>query len=90
MDPIQPQNPSQGPVIGIIIVIIVLIVGAFYFFTRISEIQNAEPVATTTTEIDFATTSSSDDTAAIESDLEAEDFDDIDAEMGALQGEFGY
>lgn len=88
MDPIQTQNPSQGPVVGIIVVIIVLIVGAFYFFTRISEIQNAEQTGTTT--VEFATTSPSDETADIESDLEAENFDDIDAEMNTLQGEFGY
>ena len=88
MDPVQSQTPSQGPIVGIIVVIIVLLVGAFYFFTRISEIQNADQAATTT--IEFATTSSSDETAAIEGDLEADDFDDIDAEMGALRGEFGY
>lgn len=88
MDPIQTQTPSQGPVVGIIVVIIVLIVGAFYFFTRISEIQNAEQTATTTLPEEFATTSPSDDTAAIESDLDAENFDDLDAEMGSLDGEF--
>lgn len=88
MDPVQTQTPSQGPVVGIIVVIIVLIVGAFYFFTRISEIQNADQTATTTE--DFATTSPSDDTAAIESDLNADNFDTIDAEMGTLNGEFGY
>ncbi|MEN9405682.1 MAG: hypothetical protein RLY47_641 [Candidatus Parcubacteria bacterium] len=88
MDPVQTQTPSQGPIVGIIVVIIVLIVGAFYFFTRIAEIQNAEQMATTTEE--FATTSPSDDTAAIESDLDADNFDNLDAEMGTLNGEFGY
>lgn len=89
MDSTQSQTPSQGPVVGIIVVIIVLIVGAFYFFTRISEIKNEEQMATTT-DMEFATTSSSDETAAIEGDLEADDFESIDAEMDALQGEFGY
>lgn len=88
MDPVQTQTPSQGPIVGIIVVIIVLIVGAFYFFTRIAEIQNAEQTATTTEE--FATTSPSDDAVSIESDLNAENFDDLDAEMGTLNGEFGY
>ncbi len=90
MDPIQTQTPSQGPIVGIIVVIIVLIVGAFYFFTRIAEIQNADQTATTTPTGEFATTSPSDDTTAIESDLDADNFDSIDAEMGTLNGEFGY
>lgn len=78
---------SNGPVVSIIVVIIVLIVGAFYFFTRISEIQNTPNPLDTQEE--FATTSESNDVSAIETDLEAENFDDIDAELRTLDAEFG-
>ena len=88
MDPLQTEKPSQGPVVGIIIVIIVIVVGAYYFFTRISEIQELDETASTTPTEEFATTSPSDETAAIESDLNAENFDDIDAEMNSLDKEF--
>lgn len=94
MDTNAPFNPipSQGPVVGIIIVIIVLIIGAFYFFTHLSTVAPLEPIDTGTTsdEVVFPPTSSSDDPNAIASDLEAEDFDDIDAELRDLDAEFGY
>lgn len=79
---------SNGPIVGIIIVILVLIIGAFYFFTRISEIQNT-PTPLDGEQAEFAPTSDSNEVSAIESDLEAENFDDIDAELRALDAEFG-
>lgn len=93
MEPTQNMQPTEGtngPVIGIIVVIVVLIVGAFYFFTRINEIQDV-PQELPLTEEEVSTTpppSSSDEVDAIENDLEAENFDDIDAEMNALEAEF--
>lgn len=86
----QPAEGSNGPVIGIIVVIVVLIVGAFYFFTRINEIQDVpQELPLTEEEISSAPVSSSDETTDIETDLEAENFDNIDAEMEALEAEFG-
>jgi hypothetical protein len=82
--------PSQGPVVGIIVVIIVLIFGAFYFFTRLSSMNAPElPPEATTTADTFAPTSTSDDPAMIQNDLDAEDFESIDAEMRDLDAEFG-
>lgn len=85
----QPVEGSNGPVIGIIVVIVVLIVGAFYFFTRINEIQDVpQELPLTDEEMAMTQTSDSDDVDAIEGDLEAENFDDVDAEMEALDAEF--
>ncbi len=83
--------PSQGPAVGIVIVLIVLVIGAFYFFTRLSTIAPIESETATTTgteEILFAPTTSSDEPTAIENDLNAEDFSSIDAELEALDAEF--
>jgi hypothetical protein len=86
----QPVEGSNGPVVGIIVVIVVLIVGAFYFFTRINEIQDVpQELPLTNEEMEMTQTSNSDDVDAIEGDLEAENFDDVDAEMEALDAEFG-
>ncbi|HXK40088.1 MAG TPA: hypothetical protein VJ837_04620 [Candidatus Paceibacterota bacterium] len=91
----EPTNtspvPSQGPVIGIIVVIVVLIVGAFYFFTQFSGMNAPAPAGVTPSEANaFPPTSPSDEQAAIENDLNAEDFSDIDAEFSELDPEFGY
>ncbi|MBP9771559.1 MAG: hypothetical protein KBD16_01400 [Candidatus Pacebacteria bacterium] len=83
--------PSQGPVVGIIVVIIVLIVGAFYFFTRLSNVDTVPPTditGSTSDDVSFAPTSPSDEPDAIENDLNAEDFSDIDAELDSLDAEF--
>ncbi len=83
--------PSQGPVVGIIVVIIVLIVGAFYFFTRLSNVNTLPPTDTVdgaSEDVSFAPTATSDEPAAIEDDLNAEDFNNIDAELESLDAEF--
>lgn len=85
MDPITPTpTSSQGPVIGIIVIIVVLIVGAFFFFTRVSS-PETQPLQNATTS--DATIGASDDPNAIASDLEAESFNDIDADLNALDAE---
>src|SRR5688500_981312 len=91
MEQNTPLNPipSQGPVVGIIIVIIVLIVGAFYFFTRLSmpAVPPADTATTTSGDGVFPPTRSSDDPDAIAADLEAENFNEIDAELDRLETE---
>lgn len=93
MESHTPLNPipSQGPVVGIIVVLIVLIVGAFYFFTRMwsSNVPTEFQMVTTTGDVPFDPVSASDDPDAIARDLEAEDFSDIDAELDAIDAEFG-
>lgn len=84
----EPQMSSQGPVIGIIVVIVVLIAGAFYFFGRVAQAPDAMTEPTDVMLEDLPTTSTSDEASAIESDLNAEDFSDIDAELEALDAEF--
>ncbi len=84
--PLTP-TPQQGPVVGIIVVIVVLIVGAFYFFTQLWSVNAPVETATTTADATFAPVSSSDDPDAIASDLQAEDFSNIDAEMNAIDAE---
>ena len=74
-------NPtsSNGPVVGVIIVIIVLLVGAFYFLGQLrAPLMNNE---TATTTDDMATTT--DDINSLEADLNAETFDELDAELNA-------
>jgi hypothetical protein len=91
MEPNTSLNPvpSQGPVVGIIVVVIVLIVAGFFFFTRLWAVN--EPMqfetATTSDNTIYAPVSSSDDPDAIASDLDNEDFSDIDAELDAIDAE---
>ena len=91
MEPTTPSNPipSQGPVVGIIVVVIVIIVAGFYFFTRLWAINQPMRFETATTSDNtiYAPVSSSDETDAIASDLEAEDFNEIDAELDAIDAE---
>lgn len=85
---IQPTNPqsSHGPVIGVVIVIIVLLVGAFYFLGQLAPLSPVDivPNEETATGTEMTPTSSSDEIDAIEADLEAEDFEDIDAELNSF------
>ncbi len=64
---------GQGPVVGIIIVIIVLLVGAFYFFNRISWTGGMDTTPG--------------DVSDIESELSAQNYDEIDAEMTSVDAE---
>ncbi|KKT34755.1 MAG: hypothetical protein UW22_C0066G0010 [Candidatus Gottesmanbacteria bacterium GW2011_GWB1_44_11c] len=74
----EPKSSVAGPIIGGIIVLAVVIFGALYFMNQRAEEQafNEEVNAITTQ-------SQSDDTAAIEVDLESTEIDNLDAELNA-------
>ncbi len=77
-----PAGQNNGPVVGIIIVIVVLLVGAFYFLGNLrGSMLPADETATTTEDGTVATTSDATDVDTLEADLNAESFDDIDAEL---------
>lgn len=82
------EAKSTGPVIGSVIIILVLIIGALYFWgAKLNKEQNQTPgelmeaYDPTLTELEGQ--NSSDDMESIRSDLEASQFDDIDAELDA-------
>ena len=78
MDVQTNSTSGNGAVVGVIVVIIVLLVGAFYFMGELSA-PLTENTATTTEE----TASTTDDISGIEADLNAETFEDIDAELNS-------
>ncbi|MEK7579389.1 MAG: hypothetical protein AAB460_02565 [Patescibacteria group bacterium] len=81
-----PGPKGQGPAVGIIIVIIVLLVGAFYFFNRLSW-TGEEPDLFDATANGTAPVTTSDDADNIDRDLSAQNYDSIDAEMSDVNAE---
>lgn len=89
--PIPVQTESKlGPIIGIVIVILVLVLGALYFWgeklNRESGVTN-DVINAEAAESELSTQSSSDELSSIESDLEATDFSELDAN---LESDFGF
>jgi hypothetical protein len=72
---------SAGPVIGAVILLAVIVVGGLYFWSQRgpseADIETSELIE------DINTQSQSDDTASIETDLEATDLEVIDVEFNA-------
>ncbi len=85
MDPIQTNSEGTTPKggiggsIGIIIIILVIALGAFFFFMSK---ENSMKTGDTTME-------QSSENASLEQELDASVSTDIDADMKALDGEFG-
>ena len=77
MRPEPPKKSSIGPVVGIIIVVLIIILGGLYIWGR----ELSEDGA------DNGTPSTSDEVSAIEEDLSASDFEDLDAEAAAIEAE---
>lgn len=97
--PAPPEEKSTGPLIGIIVVIVLLVLGAGYFWydtyintdTSVSgpdqptpeDIMNAEdPVVE-----QLQTQNSSDNISSIEADLEASNYDNLDADFTNIESE---
>ena len=87
------ERKSSGPLIGIIIIVLVLAVGGVYFWkTTISEKQErsalqASEEDTNATVAGLQSQSQSDEIADIEADLQATDFENLDAEAGLINQE---
>lgn len=87
MNMTEGQSRSQGPVIGIIIVVIVLLVGAFYFLGRFATTDTPDTTMTDDTAVQddsMPPLSDSNEVSDIEADLNAEDFNNIDADLQSL------
>lgn len=75
------KESRVGPIIGSLIIIVIILVGGIYFWSQQIENQKIEneEAAEVTTE---------DDMVQIENDLEDLNFENIDAELEALDQEF--
>jgi|AntAceMinimDraft_11_1070367.scaffolds.fasta_scaffold00332_12 uncharacterized protein HemX len=82
----SPQNTEKketsfGATIASIIIILIIVVGAFYFFSKVE-------VAQTTKQNQNSSAQQQDSANAIEADLQAQNFDDLDEEMNQIEAEF--
>lgn len=89
MAPAPQHGSNTGTLIGAAVIVLALALGAYYFFmndalapTMQDEQAGMEAGSDATTEA-LRQTSSSDDTSAIEGDLQATDLGDMEAEMNA-------
>ncbi|MEK7179877.1 MAG: hypothetical protein AAB706_00195 [Patescibacteria group bacterium] len=86
--PIQePRTPSSmGALIGIIIVIAIIILGGMYFWgQRVDQKENIIEKDTATQSLQNQGTS--DDLAAIETDVNSTQLDNLDSELGSIDTE---
>ena len=77
---------SLGPIIGTIIILAVIVLGGLYFWGQRSD-KAPLPAEDNTAQVEVESIidqSSSDETAAIEADLESTDIDNLDAELDAI------
>lgn len=92
----MPQTPGAkpvGPVIGVIIIVLVLTLGGLYFYgdqlnrkngvMTPEEIRNASDASVT----NLGQQGTSDETAAIEADLNATDLNNLDKELQDMEGQ---
>lgn len=82
----QPEKSSAGPIIGAVIVIVILALGALYFWgAQLNQEPEELPLipGNASNEEWVPPTSSSDEAAAIESDLDATDMTEFEAQMEA-------
>lgn len=76
----NPENGgSAGPVIGVIIILAIIVLGGLYFWGQRSD----RSVDTDAVVESIETQSEEDDTASIETDLDATDIENLDAELNA-------
>ncbi|MDP3989427.1 MAG: hypothetical protein Q8P93_04295 [bacterium] len=87
------EQQGSGPLIGIIIIVLILVLGGIYYAGKTQPAEQAGPTADEIRTQDdpyasqLSTQGSSDETAAIEADLEASNFDDLDAELSEIDAE---
>ncbi len=94
-NPIPPQketapgprtSSSIGPLIGIVIVIAIIVLGGMYFWgQRVEQTGNAVEGDTATQSLQNQGTS--DDLAAIETDVSSTQLDSLDSELGNIDAE---
>jgi len=91
----EKEHDSTGPLVGIIIIILILVLGGIYYAGKTN--PEKEDVSLTADDIrnkedqfaqNLSVQGTSDETAAIEVDLEASDFESLDAEINAIDAEF--
>lgn len=82
------ETGTVGPVVASIIIIIVLLIAGLYLWG--SRLNNADMNPTEDEMVEeLETTSDSDEIEAIEADLEATDFDDLDEGTNEVDAELG-
>ena len=79
--PQQPSGSSSGPIIGVIIILVVVILAGLYFWGQ-KDMTTETPVTTADTN-SITAQSNSDNTDAIENDLNNTDVETVDAEINA-------
>ncbi len=80
------SEKSYGPIIGLVIIIIIIALGSVYFLGKRGE---TTPTSQQAALENIQTQSSSDEIADINTDLQATDFSDLDAELTDLDAELG-
>lgn len=91
----EPEEKSIGPAIGIIVIIALIVLGGLYFWGERLEskkVQNetlrTEETITPGADLEqMQTQSTSDESSAIEADLEATDIDNLGTEMNSIESE---
>lgn len=75
---------SIGPVVGIIVILVIIILGGLYFWNQRSVDNTATTKTETATALDAINAqSTADDTAAIETDLNSTQIENLDAQLNA-------
>lgn len=91
------KSKSIGPVIGLIVILTLILLGGIYFYTS-RDANNETPIPVepdggigntpeeqSVNAADIEAQSSSDETTAIEADLQATDMTSLDSDMSELQ-----
>lgn len=91
--PLNKKESGAGAITASIIIILIIIVGAFYFFSLVQDRtsvpqQQTEQAPEAPSPEELEQQSDSDNIADIEADLNAEGFDNLDAELGEIEAEF--
>lgn len=104
MPPQMPQEETHrapmGPIIGVIIVVAVLAIGGLYYwgaqlneqqdFLMEEEMEDGDMANDAPTPEELRAQSDSDELEAIEADLEASNFNQLDAELAEIESELSY
>jgi uncharacterized protein HemX len=89
--PAAKEENGVGPIVGVIIILIVIILGGLYFWYKRAHApaptdSAAVTEAATDAEVsEIMTTSSSDDTASIEADLNNTNTDGLNSQLNAIE-----
>jgi len=93
----KPKEENLGGIIAIIVIVALLLIGGWYYFAQVEGVLNQEPSQEATLEeqaaddqavADLGTQSTSDETAAIEADVNATDLSGMDNAAASIDSDF--